>query len=97
MAIKFMFSFSSKCYKEFMGLISDVLLANHKICKGMYHSKKLLKGLCMSYVKVDVCKYCCMVFWKGNEKQEKCKVCENVQVMNDYGENVMTKVLHNIV
>jgi hypothetical protein len=35
-AIKSKFTFSNKCYKEFLSLISDVLFNNHKMPKGMY-------------------------------------------------------------
>jgi hypothetical protein len=36
MAIKSKFTFSNKCYKELLSLISDVLLNNHKMLKDMY-------------------------------------------------------------
>jgi hypothetical protein len=39
MAIKSKFVFSNKCYKEFLSLISGVLLNNHKMPKYMYQSK----------------------------------------------------------
>lgn len=54
MAIKSKFAFSSNCYKEFVNLISYVLLENHKMPKDVYQSKKLLSGLDMHYEKIDV-------------------------------------------
>jgi hypothetical protein len=36
MAIKSKFAFSNNCYKEHLKLISDVLLANHKLHRDMY-------------------------------------------------------------
>jgi hypothetical protein len=48
MAIKSKFAFSNNCYKELLKLISGVLLANHKLPRDMYQSKKLLSGLDMA-------------------------------------------------
>jgi hypothetical protein len=55
MAINSKFEFSNNCYKELLKLIIDVLLANHKLPRDMYHSKKLLSSLGMDYEKIDVC------------------------------------------
>jgi hypothetical protein len=49
MAIKSKFAFSNNCYKELLKLISVVLLANHKLPRDLYQSKKLLSGLSMDY------------------------------------------------
>jgi hypothetical protein len=54
MAIKSKFFFSNNCYNELLKLIGDVLLNPKKLSKGMYHSKKLVKGLGMDYEKIDV-------------------------------------------
>jgi hypothetical protein len=50
------FTFSNKCYKELLSLISDVLPSNHMMPKDMYQSKKLLSFLSMEYEKIDACK-----------------------------------------
>jgi hypothetical protein len=55
MAIKSKFVFLINYYKELVNLISEVLLMGHKMPKGIYQFKKLLKGLNMEYVKIDVC------------------------------------------
>jgi hypothetical protein len=62
MAIKSKFVFSNNWYKELLKLFSDVLLANHKVPRDMYQSKKLLNGLGMDYEKIDVCQDNCMLF-----------------------------------
>jgi hypothetical protein len=54
MAIKSQFFFSNNYYNELLKLIGDVLLNTNKLPKGMYHSKKLVKGLGMDYEKIDV-------------------------------------------
>jgi hypothetical protein len=67
--IKSKFTFSNKCYKEFLSLISDVLPNNHKMPKVMYQSKKLLSALDMEYEKIDACKDNCMLFYKEHEDE----------------------------
>jgi hypothetical protein len=41
MSIKSKFTFSNKCYKELLSLISNVLPSNHKMPKDMHQSKKI--------------------------------------------------------
>jgi hypothetical protein len=55
MAIKSKFFFSNNYYNELLKLIGDVLPNPNKLLKGMYHSKKLVKGLGLNYEKIDVC------------------------------------------
>jgi hypothetical protein len=62
MSIKSKFTFSNNCCKELLKLISDVLLANHKLPRDIYQSKKLLSSLGMDYEKIDVCQDNCMLF-----------------------------------
>ena len=78
-----------------MNLISDVVLANHKLPKDMYQLKKLLSGLGMDYQKIDVCQDNCMLFWKEHMNEKKCLKCGKsrfVEVINEDGEKVTTKV-----
>jgi hypothetical protein len=96
-SIKSMFAFSNKCYKELLSLFSDVLSSNHKMPKDMYQSKKLLSALGMEYEKIDVCKDNCMIFYKEHNNETKCLKCGKprlVEVINEDGENAMTKIAH---
>lgn len=45
------------------------------LSKDFYQSKKLLEGLDMFYVKIDVCKNNSMLYYKDNEHKEKCNIC----------------------
>jgi hypothetical protein len=95
--IKSKFAFSNKCYKELLSLISDVLPSNHKMPEYMYQSKKLLSALCMEYEKIDVCEDNCMLFYKEYKDETKCLRCGKsrfVEVANEDGEKMMTKVAH---
>jgi hypothetical protein len=49
----------------------------------------------MEYQKIDVCPDNCMLFWKENEKLDKCLRCNKsrfVEVVNEDGEKVTTEV-----
>jgi hypothetical protein len=60
---------------HFEGLISELLPPDSKIPKDFYQSKKLLEGLGMPNVKIDVCYNNCLLYYKGNENKEKYDVC----------------------
>jgi hypothetical protein len=62
MAIRSKFFFFNNCYNEVLNLIGDDLPNPNKLPNDMYHSKKLVKGLGMDYVKIDVCQNSCMLF-----------------------------------
>jgi hypothetical protein len=96
-SIKSKFTFSNKCYKELLSLISDVLPSNHKILKDIYQSKKLLSALCMEYEKIDVCKDNCMIFYKEHKDETKCLKCGKlrfIEVINEDSEKVTMKTAH---
>jgi hypothetical protein len=87
-SIKSKFTFSNKCYKEILSLISDVLPSEHKMPKDMYQSKKLLSTLGMEYEKIDVCKDNYMIFYKEHKDEMKCLKCGKsrfVEVVNEDG------------
>jgi hypothetical protein len=96
-SIKSKFTFSNKCYKELLSLISDVLPSNHKMPKDMYQFKKLLPALGMECEKIDVCKDNCMIFYKEHKDEMKCLKCGKsrfIEDVNEDGEKVMTKTAH---
>jgi hypothetical protein len=100
MAIKSKFFFSNNCYNELLKLIRDVLLNPNKLSKGMYHSKKLVKGLNMNYEKIDAYRNSCMLFWKEHKEENKCLKCGKpryIEVVNDDGETVTTEIAHKQV
>jgi hypothetical protein len=51
----------------------------------------------MEYEKIDVCKYNFMLFYKENMNEMKCLKCGKsrfIEVINEDGKKVMTKVGH---
>jgi hypothetical protein len=50
----------------------------------------------MEYEKIDVCQDNCMLFWKEHGREHKCLKCGKlryVELVNEDGEKVVTKVL----
>jgi hypothetical protein len=97
MSIKSKFTFSNKCYKELLSLISNVLPSNHKMPKDMHQSKKKLFALGIEYEKIDVCKNNCMIFYKEHKDETRCLKCGKsrfVEVLNEDGEKVTMKTTH---
>ncbi|WVZ81112.1 hypothetical protein U9M48_028528 [Paspalum notatum var. saurae] len=54
MSIKPKHNISNTAYNDFVKLIDDILLENHKLPKNLYFAKKILAGLGMKYEKIDV-------------------------------------------
>jgi hypothetical protein len=95
MSMKSKYNFSNKCYNDFVKLLTEVLPPNHKMPKDMYQSKKMLAGLGLEYEKIDVCEQNCMLFWKDHKDLTHCRCCNKsryVEVVNEEGEKVTTKV-----
>ena len=97
MSIKSKHNISNTAYNDIVKLIDDILPENHKLPKNLYFAKKILAGLGMKYEKIDVCPNNCIMFWEedGTDKLDCCNQCNAsryVQVTNDEGESVTTKV-----
>jgi hypothetical protein len=66
----------------------------------MYLCKKMLSGLGMKYVTIDVCPDNFMLFYKEHAKENKCLKCGQlrfVEVVNEDDNKVMTEVTHKNV
>jgi hypothetical protein len=70
MAIKSQHNLNGECINNLFRLFGDVLHENHKMPNNLYECKNLLKGLKMSYVKIDVCVNNCMIYYKQDELKE---------------------------
>ncbi|WVZ53745.1 hypothetical protein U9M48_004646 [Paspalum notatum var. saurae] len=97
MSIKSKHNISNTAYNDIVKLIDNILPENHKLSKNLYFAKKILAGLGMKYEKIDVCLNNCIMFWEedGTDKLDCCNQCNAfryVQITNDEGESVTTKV-----
>ena len=75
LAVKSRYNMSIAEYNDIIGIIHELLPPDSKLPNDFYHSRKLLEGLGMPYVKIDVCYNNCMLFYKDNNEKEKCDIC----------------------
>jgi hypothetical protein len=96
MGMKLKFNFLNQCYNDIMKLIIDLILVKQNMPKGLYQSKKIVAGLGMNYVKIDVCEKNCMLFWKEHKDDIECMHCGRsryMKVVNEDGASITTKVV----
>jgi hypothetical protein len=96
MGMKLKFNFLNQCYNDIMKLIIDLILVKQNMPKGLYQSKKIVAGLGMNYVKIDVCEKNCMLFWKEHKDDTECMHCGRsryMKVVNEDGASITTKVV----
>ena len=74
-ALKSQYNMSIAHFEANLELIHELLPPESKLPKDFYQSKKLFEGLCMPYIKIDVCYNNCMLYYKDNESKKKCDVC----------------------
>ena len=56
-------------------LKNELLPFGSTLAESYYEAKKTIKGLGLSYNKIDACRNDCMLFWKEDAKLDACKVC----------------------
>jgi hypothetical protein len=64
LAMKSRHNMSIAEYDDIVGIIHELLPPDSNLPNDFYQSKKLLEGLGMPYVKIDVCYNNCMLFYK---------------------------------
>jgi hypothetical protein len=75
LAVKSRYNMSIAEYNDIIEIIHELFPPNSKLPNDFYHLRKLLEGLGMPYVKIDVCYNNCMLFYKDNREKEKCDFC----------------------
>lgn len=66
LAVKSRYNMQIAEYNDITGIVQELLPPDSKSPNDFYYSKKLLEGLGMPYVKIDVCYNNCMLFYKEN-------------------------------
>lgn len=92
LALKSEYNMSIAHYDDTLQLIHELLPPDSKLAEDFYHSKKLLQGLGITYIKIDVCYNDCMLYYKENEHKDKCDFC-NTPRFEDGQNKVPRKVL----
>jgi hypothetical protein len=64
--------------------------------KDIYEAKKYMRDLGLGYEKISACRKCCTLFWRENEKLDKCTSCKESRWKDDVtDEDGSTKSLKN--
>ncbi|XP_027124240.1 uncharacterized protein [Coffea arabica] len=74
--IKVMNHVTNKAFDMMLEFLKDVLPEGEILPSSFYGAMKILFGIGLGYQKIDVCKFDCSLFWKENEKMDKCPVCK---------------------
>jgi hypothetical protein len=58
--------------------INELMHSDASLPKVTYEAKKYLKDLGLEYEKISACRKGCMLFWRENEKLDKCTLIVHV-------------------
>jgi hypothetical protein len=67
---------SNASFTELLGFLKDIVPSDAKLPNDTYEAKKFMKHLGLGYEKIPACPNGCMLFWKDNEKLERCTKCD---------------------
>ena len=59
------------------------MLPNASLSKDTYKAKKYMRDLGLGYEKMSACRKGCMLFWRENEKLDKCTSCNQSRWKDD--------------
>jgi hypothetical protein len=75
-SIKCMGGWSNTSFSMLLEFINELMHPDASLLpKDTYEAKKYLKDLGLEYEKISACRNGCMLFWKENEKLDKCTFC----------------------
>ncbi|KAL1212282.1 hypothetical protein V5N11_026976 [Cardamine amara subsp. amara] len=66
---------SEKLVDSFCEILSEYLPEGNQSTGSHYETEKLMRNLGLPYHTIDVCINNCMIFWKDDEKENKCLFC----------------------
>lgn len=64
------------CMDRVASTIKDNLPADSKASGSYYEPKKVVSGMGLPYLTIDVCPSNCMLFWKEYAKLDSCRFVE---------------------
>ncbi|GLT53591.1 hypothetical protein SLA2020_268510 [Shorea laevis] len=67
---------SNASFTKLLGFLKGIVPSDAKLPKDTYEANKYMKDLGLGYEKITACRNGCMLFWKDNEKLERCTKCE---------------------
>jgi len=82
-SIKYMGGWSNTSFSMLLEFINELMYPDASLPKDTYEVKKYLKDLGLEYEKISACRKCCMLFWRENEKLDKCTFCNESRWNDD--------------
>jgi hypothetical protein len=70
-----MSGWSNTSFSMSLEFINKLMHPNASLPKGTYEAKKYTRDLGFGYEKISACHKGCMLFWRENEKLDKCTSC----------------------
>ncbi|KAG8365793.1 hypothetical protein BUALT_Bualt17G0008800 [Buddleja alternifolia] len=77
--IKVQNKMTDKTINMIFELFKEVLPEDNLVPPSLYWARKLLSGIGLGYIKIEACKYDCALFWKENEQEEFCSICNELR------------------
>jgi hypothetical protein len=81
--IKCMGGWSNTSFSMLLEFINEPMHPDASLPKDTYKAKKYLKDLGLEYEKISVCRKGCMLFWRENNKLNKCTFCNESRWKDD--------------
>jgi hypothetical protein len=75
-----------------LGFIKELMPSDASLPKDTYEAKKYMKDLGHGYEKISTCRKGCLLFWKENEKLDKCTLCKESRWKDDITNESRQKV-----
>jgi len=82
-SIKCMGGWSNTSLSMLLKFINELMHPDASLPKDTYEAKKYLKDLGLEYEKISACRKGCMLFWRENEKLDKCTFCNESRWKDD--------------
>jgi hypothetical protein len=82
-SIKCMGSWSNASFSMLLEFINELIHPDASSPKDTYEAKKYLRDLGLEYEKISSCRNNCMMFWRENEKLDKCTFCNELRWKDD--------------
>jgi hypothetical protein len=82
-SIKCMRGWSNTSFFMLLEFINKLMHPDASLPRGTCKAKKYLSDLSLKYEKISACRKCCMLFWRENEKLDKCTFCNESRWKDD--------------
>ncbi|GLT69206.1 hypothetical protein SLA2020_413750 [Shorea laevis] len=82
-SIKCMGGWSNTSFSMLLEFINELIPSDASLPKDTYEAKKYMRDLGLGYEKISACRKGCMLFWRENEKLDKCTSCNQSRWKDD--------------